>query len=312
MDSVCRCFGGLLSGISLAEASCWFAKKYNEMKEPPKVVLVKWKGTHTSWFADIVVRSARNGGFCSKQARSISCKNHANGTLIQWWYLQATITYPLPAGHFESMSFSLAGRCDCSQKRMNHIQTAMPSCTSERLDKDLDVVLESLDQSHAGVIDMTSLNNALLGSIRYKSLQIAINLPCLIPPNGKLMEISWPLTRPIPKTIPCLLPLPSASTNCHHCIPCHAIRRHFPCNGGGLTFASKCRIYGGFQKYGYPKMDGLWWKTLLKLMIWGGTIIFGNTHIRMRYWGGDILDLPTQDARIPRHQQDFVGNPGLE
>ena len=73
---------------------------------------------------------------------------------------------------------------------MNHIQTAMPSCTSERLDKDLDVVLESLDQSHAGVIDMTSLNNALLGSIRYKSLQIAINLPCLIPPNGKLMEIS--------------------------------------------------------------------------------------------------------------------------
>ena len=51
---------------------------------------------------------------------------------------------------------------------MNHIQTAMPSCTSERLDKDLDVVLESfakyLDQSHAGVIDITSLNNALLGT----------------------------------------------------------------------------------------------------------------------------------------------------
>ena len=27
------------------------------------------------------------------------------------------------------------------------------------------------------------------------------------------------------------------------------------------------------------KMDGLYWKTLLKWMIWGGTIIFGNTHI---------------------------------
>ena len=27
--------------------------------------------------------------------------------------------------------------------------------------------------------------------------------------------------------------------------------------------------YGCFQKYGYPKMDGLWWKTLLKWMIWG-------------------------------------------
>ena len=28
---------------------------------------------------------------------------------------------------------------------------------------------------------------------------------------------------------------------------------------------------------GKPQMDGLWWKTLLKWMIWG-TPIFGNTH----------------------------------
>ena len=27
-------------------------------------------------------------------------------------------------------------------------------------------------------------------------------------------------------------------------------------------------LYGCFQKYGYPKMDGLYWKTLLKWMIW--------------------------------------------
>ena len=38
---------------------------------------------------------------------------------------------------------------------------------------------------------------------------------------------------------------------------------------------------GCFQKLGQkpPKMDGLYWKTLLKLMIWGvKPPIFGNTH----------------------------------
>ena len=28
-------------------------------------------------------------------------------------------------------------------------------------------------------------------------------------------------------------------------------------------------IYGGFHKWGYPKIDGLQWNTLLKWMIWG-------------------------------------------
>ena len=28
-------------------------------------------------------------------------------------------------------------------------------------------------------------------------------------------------------------------------------------------------IYGGFLKWRYPKMDGLYWTTLLKWMIWG-------------------------------------------
>ena len=28
-------------------------------------------------------------------------------------------------------------------------------------------------------------------------------------------------------------------------------------------------LYGGFHKWWYPKMDGVYWKTLLKWMIWG-------------------------------------------
>ena len=36
-----------------------------------------------------------------------------------------------------------------------------------------------------------------------------------------------------------------------------------------LSKSGLSKIYGCFQKQGYPKMDGLSWKTLLKWMIWG-------------------------------------------
>ena len=35
------------------------------------------------------------------------------------------------------------------------------------------------------------------------------------------------------------------------------------------TVSNNQSSFGCFQKYGYPKMDGLYWKTLLKWMIWG-------------------------------------------
>lgn len=173
---------------------------------------------------------------------------------------------------------SLEGRCDCSQRRMNHILTAMPSCTSERLDVQPRCSPWIICQVLGSVTCRGHWHyHPKQCTVRYKSLQIAINLPCLIPPSGKLMEISWPLTRPIPKTIPCLLPLPSASTNCHHCIPCHAIRRHFPCNGGGLTFETE--------------MQNI-------LSEWGnGGGYFGSTH---------------PGCELPRYHQDLFRNPGLE
>ena len=38
-------------------------------------------------------------------------------------------------------------------------------------------------------------------------------------------------------------------------------------------------IHGCFQKYWYPKMDGLQWKTLLKLMIWGHPYFWKHPHV---------------------------------
>ena len=37
--------------------------------------------------------------------------------------------------------------------------------------------------------------------------------------------------------------------------------------------------YGGFLKWRYPKMDGLWWKIPLKWMMTGGTPTLGNLHM---------------------------------
>ena len=37
--------------------------------------------------------------------------------------------------------------------------------------------------------------------------------------------------------------------------------------------------YGAFLKRGYPKMDGLSGKILLKWMMTGGTPIYGNLHM---------------------------------
>ena len=37
--------------------------------------------------------------------------------------------------------------------------------------------------------------------------------------------------------------------------------------------------YGGFLKWGYPKMDGLYWETPLKWMITRGTPVLGDLHI---------------------------------
>ena len=37
----------------------------------------------------------------------------------------------------------------------------------------------------------------------------------------------------------------------------------------GTGTLNQCELFGGFLKLWYPKMDGLYWKTLLKWMIWG-------------------------------------------
>ena len=65
----------------------------------------------------------------------------------------------------------------------------------------------------------------------------------------------------------------------------------------GLPFTTRIfgdmDAYGWFQKWGYPKKDGLQWKTLLNGWF-GGTPIFGNTHL---FIYSNILDLPlTQDS----------------
>ena len=60
-------------------------------------------------------------------------------------------------------------------------------------------------------------------------------------------------------------------------------------------------IYGCFRKYGYPKMDGLWWKTLLTGWFGGtiGTIIFGNTHVEKSLHLHSATTVPTPPD--PRH-----------
>ena len=45
--------------------------------------------------------------------------------------------------------------------------------------------------------------------------------------------------------------------------------------GGGL-------VYGCFQKQGYPKMDGLQGKTLLKWMIWGYHYFWKHPYVAVK------------------------------
>ena len=51
--------------------------------------------------------------------------------------------------------------------------------------------------------------------------------------------------------------------------------------------------YGGFHKCGYPKMDGLQWKTILKyikLDDLGGTSILGNLYIYIQGYTWNMCD----------------------
>ncbi len=59
---------------------------------------------------------------------------------------------------------------------------------------------------------------------------------------------------------------------------------------------SKHNAYGCFQKYWYPKMDGLQWKTLLKLMIWGFSPYFWvDTHIAYLPSKNEIVQIGGHD-----------------
>ena len=46
-------------------------------------------------------------------------------------------------------------------------------------------------------------------------------------------------------------------------------------------------LNGCFQKSGYPKMDGLWWKTLIKWMIWGYHYFRKHPNCQVFFWGED-------------------------
>ena len=54
--------------------------------------------------------------------------------------------------------------------------------------------------------------------------------------------------------------------------------------------------HGCFQKLGYPKLDGLEWKTLLKWMIWGYPYFWKPPHVH----------LPTIPTTIFQQKESFV------
>ena len=69
--------------------------------------------------------------------------------------------------------------------------------------------------------------------------------------------------------------------------------------------------YGCFQKWWYPKMDGLWWKTLLKWMIWGYPYFRKHPYIHSVYHPPGVYT--PQDAGDNRHKLEGwkVGRFGL-
>ena len=67
------------------------------------------------------------------------------------------------------------------------------------------------------------------------------------------------------------------------------------------------RLYGCFQKWWYPKMDGLQWKTLLKWMIWGAHPYFWKHPYKQNAADFEHLELAmTGNMQLKHFSQHFL------
>ncbi len=112
-----------------------------------------------------------------------------------------------------------------------------PSCASEHLDKDPDVVLELF--ANGWVTCRGHEYYQPKQCTKYESFEIAIHLPCSISQNGKFLEISWPLTPLIPVG-------PHAC--CHWPARAQTVITAFHVIRSGATFLAKVLTFGCFQK----------------------------------------------------------------